>query len=41
MHRNITSELKQLINDPANFDRFKGLIKANDKKHLKELIKIG
>ena len=30
--------LKQLINNPANFDKFKGLIKANDKDHLKELI---
>ena len=33
--------LKQLINDPTNFDKFKGLIKANDKDHLKELIQIG
>ncbi len=33
--------LKQIINDPANFDKFKGLIKANDKYHLKDLIWIG
>ena len=38
---NISSGLKQIINDPANFDKFKGLIKANDKNHLKELIQIG
>ena len=37
----ISNELKQLINDPENFDRFKGLIKANDKDHLKNLIWIG
>ena len=37
----LSSELKQLINDPANFDAFKGLIKANDTIHLKQLIKIG
>ena len=37
----IHNGLKQIINDPANFDKFKGLIKANDKDHLKELIKIG
>ena len=38
---NIPNRLKQLINDPANFDKFKGLIKANDTEHLKELIEIG
>ena len=38
---NISNELKQLINDPANFDKFKGIIKANDKDHLLELITIG
>ncbi len=33
--------LKQIINDPKNFNKFKWLIKANDKNHLKELIQIG
>ena len=33
--------LKQFINDPNNFSKFKGLISANDKEHLKELIEIG
>ena len=37
----LPSGLKQIINDPNNFDKFKGLIKANDKDHLEELIKIG
>ena len=35
------SRLKQFINNPKNFSKLKGLIKANDKNHLKELIKIG
>ena len=35
------NSLKRLINEPANFDKLKGLIKANDKKHLKKLIKVG
>ena len=38
---NISDKLKQLINNLANFDKFKGLIKANDKGHLKQLIGIG
>ena len=38
---NISNELKQLINDPVNFDKFKGIIKANNKDHLLELITIG
>ena len=33
--------LKQLINNPNNFSKLKGLIKANDKDHLKDLIWIG
>ena len=37
----LSGRLKQLINDTANFDKFKGLIKANDKKHLKKLINVG
>ena len=37
----INDRLKQLINDPANFDKLKGVIKANDKDHLKDLIWIG
>jgi len=30
-----SSRLKQIINDPNNFNKLKGLIKANDKDHLK------
>ena len=37
----LREELKQIINDPANFDKLKGVIKANDKDHLKDLIWIG
>ena len=37
----ISDGLKQLINDPNNFNKLKGLIKANDKEHLKDLIWIG
>ena len=37
----LSSRLKQLINDPNNFNNIKWLIKANDKEHLKYLIKIG
>ena len=33
--------LKQFINDPNNFSKLKGLIKANDKNHLKQLIEVG
>ena len=33
--------LKQIINAPDNFSKFKGLIKANDKDHLQQLIEIG
>ena len=36
-----SSGLKQHINDPNNFSKCKGLIKANDKDHLLELITIG
>ena len=37
----ISNRLKQLINDPTNFHKYKGIIKANGKDHLKELIWIG
>ena len=37
----IHNRLKQFINDPNNFSTLKGLIKANDTIHLKQLIKIG
>ena len=33
--------LKRFINDPNNFCSLKGIIKANDKDHLRELIEIG
>ena len=33
--------LKRFINDPANFSKFKGVIKANNREHLEQLIKIG
>ena len=33
--------LKEIINNPNNFHRFKGLIPAVDRDHLKELIWIG
>jgi hypothetical protein len=35
------NRLKQFINNPKNFSSLNGLIKANGKNHLKELIKIG
>ena len=38
---NIHNGLKQIINDSKNFRKLKGLIKANDKDHLRELIWIG
>ena len=37
----IHDKLKQIINDPNNFRKFKGVIKANGKGHLRELIWIG
>ena len=37
----ISESLKEIINNPTNFDKFKGLIKANDTKHLNKLILIG
>ena len=37
----IHNKLKQIINDPNNFSKLKGLIKANDKDHLKKLIWAG
>ena len=37
----ISDRLKEIINNPNNFRTFKGVIKANDKGHLKELIWIG
>ena len=37
----IHNRLKQTINDPKNFSKLKGLIKANNKEHLKELIQLG
>ena len=37
----IHNSLKRFINDPNNFSKLKGLIKANNKAHLKELIEIG
>ena len=39
--RQISRSLKEIINNPNNFHRFKGLIPANDKEHLKELIQVG
>jgi hypothetical protein len=39
--RTLPDRLKQYINDPNNFNMIKWLIKANDKEHLKYLIKIG
>ena len=39
--KQISNKLQQLINDPENFDKFKGLIKANNSWHLKQLIWIG
>ena len=37
----IYRSLKEIINNPNNFHRFKGLIPAVDRDHLKELIWIG
>ncbi len=37
----IPNRLKQFINDPMNFHKYKGIIKANNKDHLKELIWVG
>ena len=37
----ISGRLKEIINNPKNYSIFKGLIHANDKDHLKELISIG
>jgi len=37
----ITEGLKLRVNNPVNFKRLKGIIKANDEKHLLKLIKIG
>lgn len=37
----ITNKLKHMVNSPKNFKNFKGIIKAKDSKHLKELISIG
>ena len=37
----IHNRLKQFINDPINFHKYKGIIKANDKYHLKDLIWVG
>ena len=37
----ISSRLKRLINDHNNFHTYKGIIKAHDKNHLRQLIKVG
>ncbi len=37
----ISIKLKNQINNPENHNAFKGIIKANNTEHLKELIKIG
>ena len=37
----ISIKLKNQINNPENYKAFKGIIKANNTEHLKELIKIG
>ena len=37
----ISKSLKEIINNPTNFHKYKSVIKANDKDHLKELIEIG
>ncbi len=35
------NRLKQTANDPKNFHKYKGIVKANGKEHLKQLIEIG
>ena len=37
----IHNSLKQFINNPNNFSKLKGLIKANNREHLEQLIEIG
>lgn len=37
----ISIKLKNQINNPENYNKFKGIIKAKNTEHLKELIKIG
>ena len=37
----ISKSLKEIINNPTNFHKYKSVIKANDEDHLKELIQIG
>ena len=37
----ISESLKEIINNPINFHTYKGIIKVNDTKHLKELINVG
>lgn len=37
----ISERLKNLVNNPKNFNRFKNAVKANNKDHLTELIEIG
>ncbi len=37
----ISKSLKEIINDSNNFHKYKSVIKANDRTHLLELIKIG
>ena len=41
MQQKAMSNLKEIINNPKNYSTFNGLISANDKEHLKELIQIG
>ena len=38
---NISIELNQIINNRRNFNRFKGIIRAKNVDHLRELISIG
>ena len=37
----ISDNVKNVINNPANFQRYKGIITATSEEHLKELINIG
>ena len=36
-----TEKIRRVMNDPKNFNIFKGLVKATDAEHLKKLINIG
>ena len=37
----ISKSIKEIINNPNNFHKYNGIIKAHDKNHLRQLIKIG